>query len=247
MVRTRGFTLIELLVVISIIALLIALLLPALGQARAAAHASACLSNHRQLAVAWGAFVTDNRYLPSGNSSLGEINVPWAQALSEGRYVRLWHSMTVNPRQGELACPIAPSFKTATDLRRLQIGMNFHTIYRGGATSNPDNFDLRVSSLDKLAPQPSSFVQAWEGWNAWDRPGGYRCVSASHMSTINERIYNPTEPLRVIGRVHMGGTPMAFWDGHAKHIPDQSVVNAYQQPNLNSHRMIFTHSGGNDW
>ena len=63
----RAFTLIELLVVIAIIALLIALLLPALGKARTAARSALCLSNHRQLGVAWSAYVNDYRVFPYGD------------------------------------------------------------------------------------------------------------------------------------------------------------------------------------
>jgi len=75
MEKRKGFTLIELLVVIAIIAVLMAILIPALNRAREQGKRAACLSNLKQMMLAWIMYADDSDgKMVNGNTSTGSAN-----------------------------------------------------------------------------------------------------------------------------------------------------------------------------
>jgi prepilin-type N-terminal cleavage/methylation domain-containing protein/prepilin-type processing-associated H-X9-DG protein len=82
-INPKAFTLIELLVVIAIIALLLALLTPVLRSAKERAHRVVCLSNIRQLTLAWHAYASEN----DGNIVCG---IPFGMTKWNGVTLESW-------------------------------------------------------------------------------------------------------------------------------------------------------------
>ena len=109
----RGFTLVELLVVIGIIAILVAILLPALQKARQSANAAACLSNLKQMGMAFTMYCGENKgKLPyyiwspgniTGNASMG------AGQINEILWQGYWYGILSNykTQTSTMLCPQA--------------------------------------------------------------------------------------------------------------------------------------------
>jgi prepilin-type N-terminal cleavage/methylation domain-containing protein/prepilin-type processing-associated H-X9-DG protein len=228
----NGFTLIELLVVIAIIAILAGLLLPALTRAKLKAQAISCLSNQKQLTLAWTMYAGDHndRLTPNWladrrawiDGTLGSVHdLPGATNVAA---VRAGLLFPYNPNVDVYKCPAAkggPTISAPTYMRTVQVVRHFSLIGRmGGADAAtaarygvPDTtwvLGARYEQYTKLAqvrnPPPSeamTFVD--ESINTLD--DGYFAVNAA--SEINGWQNSPTVR-------HGQSGVFAFADGHAE-------------------------------
>jgi prepilin-type N-terminal cleavage/methylation domain-containing protein/prepilin-type processing-associated H-X9-DG protein len=152
--RRRGFTLIELLVVIAIISILAALLLPALSRAKLKAQSISCVSNLRQLTIAWVMYADDNSGMLVPNWILdnrawldgtkGDVSTPIGAtnlvALKEGLLFRY------NPNVGVYLCPTAVTGPSAAP--NVRVVRNYSLQGRMGGAGAADNARYGVANTD---------------------------------------------------------------------------------------------------
>ena len=212
--RTRGFTLIELLVVIAIIAILAAMLLPALTAAKQKAQQIRCISNHRQLVLAWSMYKQENNGQLVIDDPLGGTNYPsW-----------VFGNMTV------------PTEATNTALIKaglLYSQVNNSDVYR--CPAEPTQNDRSYSMQPELASYDSGV--RWDGEAAQGSPGYPPEYTESQMVkpppsqnlvfldespiSMNDGYFylglSGSQWMDVPGNQHSKGCNLCFVDGHAEH------------------------------
>ncbi len=195
MLRRKGFTLIELLVVIAIIAILAAILFPVFAKAREKARQTSCLSNLKQLALAFLQYAQDydERTCPTYNNVGGSIDRMWMYYEANG---------TLNSRlmpyiknRQLFVCP-----SRGTD--RWSYGLNYLM------TAYPKGYGNGGCSLGEIK-RPAEIIAMADGSNCY------------YVGNANTTLWGWRPAGYICGRVslnHNDGANCNFVDGHAKWI-----------------------------
>jgi prepilin-type N-terminal cleavage/methylation domain-containing protein/prepilin-type processing-associated H-X9-DG protein len=163
--RQGGFTLIELLVVIAIIAILAAILFPVFAQAREKARSSSCLSNQKQIALAFSMYAQDydETYCPylDANSTVG--TGPGGQAWWEDMVRPYIKSGNVG---GILTCPSASTRAYAYSMNGALAGLSAAQAVKPADTvliADSCIAPNQANTIDKLPQAGPAFVYTLKG------------------------------------------------------------------------------------
>jgi prepilin-type N-terminal cleavage/methylation domain-containing protein/prepilin-type processing-associated H-X9-DG protein len=209
----KAFTLIELLVVIAIIAILMAILMPALKRAREGGKRASCMSNVKQLTLAWSMYADENDD-KLVNGATGYSNYSggdWATHANELAWIDGYHpddyDMQVQDiKKGALwpymrnekiyACPTGRKGQALTYSIMFSMNAVNHTEVHGvvGAHVKKRNeirpaLALRAVFIDEGFMTPDAYAVNYSTEKWWDNP-----------------------PER-----HGDGTVVSYADGHSDH------------------------------
>lgn len=232
----KGFTLIELLVVIAIIAILAGMLLPALAKSKAKAQGILCMSNNKQLLLAWQLYAADYN-----DGCANNFTIPATQtAISSKRFNNWVNNIMTWAVSGSDAQSV-----TNVDWVRNGILAKYTSGALGVYKCPADHFlsppqrargwkaRLRSNSMNALFGRADESASSGSG-RAWfdgnfrqflkitdvPNPANTWLTLDEHPDTINDGFFinnvNATQWGDVPASYHNGACGFSFVDGHAE-------------------------------
>ena len=258
----KGFTLIELLVVIAIIAILAALLLPALARAKMDSYNIKCLSNKKQMQLAWMMYCQDNNEMCPDNHDYNDFGTytpptpPGTPCWCEGWLSWAYNTppdentnndLLINPKYSLLGQYIANQvlcFKCPCD-----------TYASGPQRSHGEVTRNRSIAMDGNVGGGQKYNFDWgQPWgNAVTKTGNFTSPGAAmswvfmdeHPDWIDDSILyiNPAETngvgafTEIPGTLHNNGCGISFADGHGE-------IHKWLDPRMNNIPVTFVYQTG---
>ncbi|BCM88519.1 hypothetical protein IAD21_00352 [Abditibacteriota bacterium] len=228
----KAFTLIELLVVIAIIAILAAILFPVFARARENARKTSCLSNMKQLGLAFAQYTQDyDETMPFGRS-YGTYNTSWDQCL-EPYFSKAGTTTYGTGKNQLLVCPSDSITRTSgRSPRSYAIPFYYNAtdpwlteITAGGTTYIPGrniaSFPSVSTTLDLVeAPNDANAVGTNVAFVGSPHGSATRGYTGSQDGTNG----TTAQGLGGVGALHLEGWNYLFVDGHAKWLRPESTV-----------------------